>query len=210
MTLLNTGKAARVLTIRRLAAAVVWLLFSSADRVGQAAGDGGTQPPALTRASDLAPNAAYTVPSTPSVSPAPSHVGWVCFEPRRVLPACFKGDGSCTRRSDPVLDSPPRQTAPRTQPRFRLGKGPWLPLSPTQWRCVPLALGERAVAAIEDHAERLNIPADCPSRRVDIHIDSFYGSMRLRCSKRHGGNDELLPEYQQAPSTAPSTPTRKE
>lgn len=49
----------------------------------------------------------------------------------------------------------------------------------------------------------MSIPADCPSRRVDIHIDGFYGSMRLRCSKRKGDQDELLTDYQQAPALAP-------
>lgn len=100
---------------------------------------------------------------------------------------------------------PPKHKKLRA-PRFRLGKGPWSDLSPTRWRCVPFPIGVKVLVAIQDEAQRTTIPPDCPTRRVDVEYNDFYGGISAHCSRRKGLQDELLPDYPYQPPDSPGGP----
>jgi hypothetical protein len=57
---------------------------------------------------------------------------------------------------------------------------------------VPLPVGVKAVFRYENlDAERVEVPASCPSHHLEVNFDSLYQNIRTRCSRRTGGSEEL-------------------
>ena len=143
-------------------------------------------------------------PPGPPPSPASSDTGWVCFDAASWLNPCHKGTQSFGESECPPGPPKNKKLSP---PRFRLGQGPWSDLSPTRWRCVPLPIGVKVVVAIKDQAQRTVIAPSCPTRRVDVSYNDFYGGLSAHCSRRRKvQQDEFLPDYQYQPLHAPDVP----
>lgn len=125
--------------------------------------------------------------------------GRVCIFPRAAWVPCPKGDGATY--SDGILEEPRsradclRKASEEPSPRFRVGAGPWTELSAKNWRCVPLPVGVRTRVAINEHSDQVVIDKGCKSQRVDVYVDSQYGSLRSKCSTRRASEDEFLSRY---------------
>lgn len=137
-----------------------------------------------------------TAPESPAAEVAP---GRVCIFPRAAWAPCPKGDGATY--SDGILGEARsradclRKASEEPAPRFRVGAGPWTELSAKSWRCVPLPVGVTTRVAINQHSDKVIIEKGCKSQRVDVYVDSQYGSLRSKCSTRKASEDELLPRY---------------
>lgn len=131
-------------------------------------------------------------------------VGWVCFDAASWINPCHKGSQIV---GAPECPSGPTKNKKLSPPRFRLGQGPWSELSPTRWRCVPLPIGVKVLVAIQDQADRTMIAPSCPTRRVDVSYNDFYGGLSAHCSRRRKvQQDEFLPDYQYQPPNAQGVP----
>lgn len=186
---------------------VLALSLLAADAASEPPPDGrpppASSPPVPANVNKKAPPGPEPGPASPA-SPASPNTGWVCFDAARWINPCHKGSQSI---GEPECPSGPPKNKKLSPPRFRLGKGPWSELSPTRWRCVPLPIGVKALVAIQDQAQRTVIEPSCPTRRVDVSYNDFYGGLSAHCSRRRKvQQDELLPDYPYQPQDAPDVP----
>mgnify|MGYP000098908078 FL=1 len=146
-----------------------------------------------------------TAPESPATGAAP---GRVCIFPRAAWVPCPKGDGATY--SDGILGEPRSRAdclakaSEEPSPRFRVGAGPWTELSAKSWRCVPLPVGVTTRVAINQHSDKVVIEKGCKSQRVDVYVDSQYGSLRSKCSTRKASEDEFLARYSYLGPKAPA------
>jgi hypothetical protein len=117
------------------------------------------------------------------------------FPQAKPLPGCFKGNSLSEAH---VRECEARNARKKkVSPRLRIDGGRWIPFAPDRWRCVRVPADKAFQFQIENYgtlfySDRMVMPDDCPSRRVDLIRPTFYGSMWAKCSKRRADRDDIV------------------